>query len=423
MDLDGLDIYLVGGAVRDRLLGLAVRERDWVVVGSSADEMRARGFRQVGTDFPVFLHPDTGEEYALARTERKAGHGYHGFVFDTDPGVTLEDDLLRRDLTVNAIAERPDGALIDPHGGLADLRERTLRHVSPAFREDPVRVLRTARFTARFAERRFVIAEDTMRLMTDMVGSGELDHLTPERVWMETRKGLMTSRPSVYFQVLRACGALEVVFPEVAALFGVPQRPEWHPEVDSGLHTLMVIDMAAALSDSLEVRFAALAHDLGKAETPADLLPAHHGHEARSVRLSEALCDRLRIPNACRRLAVDAARFHGAVHRAFELRASTILKLLTETGALRDPDRFDRLLTACEADYRGRDGLGDRPYPQRPYLAAARAVAAAVTSDPFVAAGLEGRAIGEAMHRERLAALKRWQRDAAPADSASRAGD
>ena len=413
VDLEGLNVFLVGGAVRDQLLGLQASERDWVVIGSSADEMRARGFRQVGTDFPVFLHPDTGEEYALARTERKAGHGYHGFVFDTDRSVTLEDDLLRRDLTVNAIAAAPDGTLIDPHGGADDLRERTLRHVSPAFREDPLRVLRTARFAARFAEQRFVIAAETMRLMTGMVDSGELDHLTPERVWMETRKALMTTRPSVYFQVLRVCGALPVVFPEIAALFGVPQRADWHPEVDTGLHTLMVIDMAARLSESLEVRFAALAHDLGKAETPTDVLPSHHGHEARSVRLTEALCDRLRIPNACRRLAVDVARCHGLVHRAFELRAKTILKLLNSTGALRDPDRFDRLLAACEADFRGRDGLQESAYPQRAYLAAAREVAATVTSDPFVEAGLQGRAIGEAMHRARLDALKSWQRGAA----------
>jgi tRNA nucleotidyltransferase (CCA-adding enzyme) len=328
-----MKIYVVGGAVRDGLLGRANADRDYVVVGASPQAMLDKGFRPVGKDFPVFLHPETHEEYALARTERKTGHGYHGFAFHAAPEVTLEEDLARRDLTINAMARAADGTLVDPFHGQRDLTAKILRHVGPAFAEDPVRVLRLARFAARFAD--FSVAPETLALMRDMVAGGEVDHLVSERVWQELAKGLMEEQPSRMFEVLRQCGALVRLLPEVDALFGVPQRADYHPEVDTGVHTLMVVDESARQGFSLPVRFAALTHDLGKATTPADILPRHHGHEARSVRLASALCARLRIPGECRDLAVMAARYHGDIHRAAELRATTLVTLLERTDALR----------------------------------------------------------------------------------------
>ncbi|HET6724609.1 MAG TPA: multifunctional CCA addition/repair protein [Gammaproteobacteria bacterium] len=400
-----METYLVGGAVRDRLLELPVTERDWVVVGASADEMRAHGFKPVGKDFPVFLHPETGEEYALARTERKSGRGYYGFDVNASPDVTLEADLQRRDLTINAIAEAPDGALIDPYGGRADLEARVLRHVSAAFEEDPLRVLRAARFAARFAALGFTIAPETLALMRRMAESGELDTLTPERVWQETRRALTSDAPRVYFQTLRDCGALAAVFPEVDALFGVPQPPKHHPEIDAGLHTLMVVEQAAKLTDDTAVRFAALVHDLGKADTPADVLPSHHGHEARGVARVEALCERLRAPRALRDLGVVVARWHLHCHRARELRPETLLKLFEGVDAFRRPARFEQFLLTCEADARGRAGLEDREYPQPVYLRGALKVAQAVDARELAEEGFKGAALGEELRKLRCEAI------------------
>lgn len=400
--------YLVGGAVRDRLLGLPVSERDWVVVGSSPQEMAEHGFRPVGRDFPVFLHPQSGEEYALARTERKSGRGYHGFVFHAGPGVTLEEDLRRRDLTVNAMAEDQDGRLIDPFGGRDDLKKRCLRHVSPAFGEDPVRILRVARFAARFHPLGFTIADETLRLMRQMVDDGEVDALVPERVWQETARSLMLERPSVFFRVLRQCGALARLFPEVDALFGVPQPPYYHPEVDSGEHTLLALDMAARLQADQATRFAVLCHDLGKALTPKDQLPSHRGHEARGEAPLLALCERLRVPRSHRDLALPVTLRHLLVHRARELRAATLLRLLEQVDAFRRPQRFDDFLLACEADARGRGGLQDQPYPQAGYVRAALAVAGDVEAREVVADGFTGPAIGPELAERRRKRLHAW---------------
>lgn len=359
-----MKIYLVGGAIRDRLLGRPVTERDYVVVGATAQELLDQGFRRVGKDFPVFLHPETHEEYALARTERKTKPGYHGFAIHAEPDVSLEDDLRRRDLTINSLAEDEKGLLIDFYGGRADLENRVLRHVSPAFTEDPVRILRVARFAARYAELGFWVADETLHLMQQMVRSGEVDALVPERVWQELVKALADPLPSRFFQVLRDCGALARLFPEIEQLFGVPQPEHWHPEVDTGVHALMVVDTAARLSKDTEVRFAALSHDLGKGATPAAILPSHHGHEQRGLSLINALCDRLKAPKRFRDLALIVARHHGRVHQAGKLNAKTLLKLLEHTDALRRPTRFEQMLTACEADFRGRIGFADRDYPQ-----------------------------------------------------------
>jgi tRNA nucleotidyltransferase (CCA-adding enzyme) len=356
-----MKIYAVGGAVRDELLGLPVKDRDWVVVGATPDAMLAQGFTPVGKDFPVFLHPQTHEEYALARSERKTAPGYAGFVFHTTPEVTLEEDLRRRDLTINAIAQAENGELIDPYGGRADLAARVLRHVSPAFAEDPVRILRVARFAARFAD--FSVAPETMELMRQMVASGEADALVAERVWQELARGLMEATPSRMFAVLRECGALRKLLPELDALWGVPQRADYHPEIDTGVHVMLVIDMAAQLAAPLPARFAALVHDLGKGVTPAALLPRHHGHEHKSVELLDAICIRLRVPADCRDVARLAARFHGDMHRVAELRPETVLRVLERCDALRRPERFELVLLACEADYRGRLGWQERPYP------------------------------------------------------------
>ena len=400
-----MQVYLVGGAVRDALLGVPVRERDWVVVGATREELLAGGYREVGRDFPVFLHPETHEEYALARLERKVAPGYRGFAVEFGPGVTLEEDLARRDLTINAMARSGDGALIDPYGGAADIEARLLRHVSPAFAEDPVRVLRAARFAARFAPLGFRIAPETLALMRAMVERHEIDALVAERVWQETDKALRETAASEYFRVLRGCGALRVIFPEIDALFGVPQPVEWHPEIDTGVHVLMVLDQAVALGADAAVRFAALVHDLGKGATPRAEWPGHRGHEERRVALIETLAARLRVPTAYRELALIVARDHGLVHRALELRPGTIVEMFERVDAFRRPDRFADMLLACEADYRGRAGLQARPYPQRPWLQAARDAAAAVRPAPGDLASGSGVKIAAGLRRARSAAI------------------
>jgi tRNA nucleotidyltransferase (CCA-adding enzyme) len=399
-------VYLVGGAVRDRLLGLPVRERDWVVVGAEPGELERAGFLSVGREFPVFLHRQTHEEYALARLERKTGPGYRGFSTQSSPDVTLEDDLKRRDLTINAMAESDGGELIDPYGGQADLAARVLRHVSEAFAEDPVRILRVARFAARFADLGFKVADETLALMRRMTESGEVNALVPERVWQETERALGEAHPEVYFETLRLCGALAVIFPEIDALFGVPQPPRWHPEVDTGVHAMLAVRYAARTAASTAVRFAALTHDLGKARTPRERWPSHHGHEEAGVPLIEALAARLKVPGAYRDLAILAARTHTLVHRALELKAATVLKLLEDADAFRRPERFAELLAACEADARGRTGFEAERYPQSDYLRAALAAAAAVALSEEERRGLEGPAIGAALRRRRLAALE-----------------
>jgi tRNA nucleotidyltransferase (CCA-adding enzyme) len=400
-----MQVYLVGGAVRDALLGLPVRERDWVVVGGTRDELARQGYREVGRDFPVFLHPETHEEYALARLERKVAPGYRGFAVEFGPGVTLEEDLARRDLTINAIARAADGTLIDPHGGRRDLAARALRHVSDAFVEDPVRILRVARFAARFAPLGFEVAPETQALMRSMVQRREVDALVPERVWQETEKALREPGASTFFKVLRDCGALAVIYPELDALFGVPQPAQWHPEIDTGVHTLMVLDQAVALSDDPRVRFAALVHDLGKGTTPRSHWPGHRGHEERSVALIEALAARLKLPGDYRELAVVVARDHGNVHRAFELRPKTLLELLERADAFRRPERFSQALLACEADARGRTGLEANPYPQREFVLAARDAAAAIKPSAEDIAAHAGARMAAFIHERRVRAI------------------
>ena len=400
-----MEIFEVGGAVRDSLLSLPVRERDWVVVGARPKDLLRLGYKQVGKDFPVFLHPKTGEEYALARTERKVGPGYHGFDFDTSAAVTLVDDLARRDLTINAMARDEHGTLIDPYGGLNDLKARTLRHVSDAFAEDPLRILRVARFAARFTELGFSIAAPTMELMKRLVATGEAAALKAERVWQETERALAESEPDVYFRILHDCGALKVVFPEIAALFGVPQPARWHPEIDTGVHTMMALRISARLSDKVAVRFAVLTHDLGKATTPKHTLPSHRGHEERSVGLLNELCERLPVPRRFRELAEAVARHHGSVHRAAQLRPATIYKLIEAVDGLRRPQRFEDFLLACEADARGRLGLEERPYPQAGILRSALAAAREVRSDDATG-GVRGRALGMRLRQLRIQAIR-----------------
>lgn len=356
-----MEIYQVGGAVRDALLGLPVKDRDFVVVGATPEQMVELGYRPVGKDFPVFLHPESQEEYALARTERKTAKGYKGFQVFASPDVTLEEDLARRDLTINAIAQAEDGTLIDPYNGQVDIRDKILRHVSDAFIEDPVRILRAARFAARFTE--FTVAPETMRLMQDMVADGEVDALVPERVWQELAKGLMEAKPSRMFEVLRECGALKRIMPELDRLWGVPQPPQHHPEIDTGVHVMMVVDYAAAQGYSLPVRFSALTHDLGKGTTPQDVLPRHIGHEERSVHLLKDVCKRLRVPNDCKELAHVVAKFHGKVYRVDEMRSATKVQFLVDTDAIRQPERFKEFLRACECDFRGRTGYEEKPIP------------------------------------------------------------
>lgn len=401
-----MQVYLVGGAVRDELLGRPVVDRDWVVVGATPDDMLSAGYRPVGKDFPVFLHGDSKEEYALARTERKTGRGYHGFAFQADPGVTLEQDLERRDLTINAIARHEDGRLVDPYGGVRDIEQRVLRHVSPAFVEDPVRLLRVARFAARYAPLGFTVAGDTMTLMRRMVDDGEIDHLVPERVWAETRKALVEPMPQVFLRVLRETGALRVLFPEVDALYGVPQRPEFHPEIDTGIHVELVMQAAARLApgDAL-VGWCALTHDLGKALTPADVLPRHIMHEQRGIEPVRALSARLKVPTEYAFMAEMVCRHHLNAHTAFQLKPTTVLRLLDALGALRRPERLETFLLACMADKRGRLGSEEADYPQADFLRACRSAAASITSQPFVEQGLQGPAIGEAMKKAQAQAI------------------
>ncbi len=408
--------YLVGGAVRDRLLGRALGDRDWVVVGATPEAMLAAGFRPVGKDFPVFLHPDSGEEHALARTERKSGRGYHGFAFHTSPDVSLEEDLTRRDLTINAMAEDSDGMLIDPLGGQRDLAARVLRHVSPAFAEDPVRILRLARFAARLPD--FTVAPETLALMRGMVTGGEVDHLVAERVWQELARGLMEERPSRMFEVLRECGALARLLPEVDRLWGVPQRAEYHPEVDTGVHLMMVLDMSARLQGSLPVRYACLGHDLGKGTTPADVLPRHLGHEGRSAKLLQQVGQRLRVPNDCRELADVVAREHGNIHRSAELNAAAVLRLLERCDAIRKPERFAEVLLACECDARGRLGFEETPYAPRKRLSAALRTALSVQTTELarnaMAQGRQGKDIGALIQQARTQALEGMLASAPP---------
>ncbi|MCF6209526.1 MAG: multifunctional CCA addition/repair protein [Gammaproteobacteria bacterium] len=404
-----METFLVGGAVRDKLLGLTPKERDWVVVGATVEAMTARGYRLVGKDFPVFLHPESHEEYALARTERKTAPGYHGFSVHAAPDVTLEQDLLRRDLTVNAIAETADGELVDPFGGQRDLRDRILRHVSPAFVEDPVRILRVARFAARFTHLGFRIADETMQLMREMVEAGEIDALVAERVWAETERALRTDSPAHYFEVLRDCGALARLLPEVDRLFGVPQPEKHHPEIDTGVHTMLVLTQAARLSPEPVVRFAALVHDLGKGTTPKEEWPRHIAHETRGLPLVKALCKRLRIPNHFRDLALLVTEFHLHYHRAAELRPETLLKLLRRTDALRRPKRFEQFILACEADSRGRWGFEDAYFEQPDILRRVRDAAAAVDSRELCEQGLTGKALGEALQVRQLKAIRAVQ--------------
>lgn len=414
-----MEIYMVGGAVRDKLLGLPVQDHDWVVVGATPKEMMDQGFLPVGRDFPVFLHPHTREEYALARTERNTARGYRGFEVFATPDVTLEQDLARRDLTINSIAApahpesakdtfEPDfEALIDPYGGRQDLRHKVLRHVTDAFREDPVRILRLARFAARFAD--FSVAPETLAMMRDMVAHGEVDALVAERVWQELARGLMEEQPSRMLQVLRECGALQKLLPEVARLWGVPQRSEYHPEVDTGIHLMMVLAMAAQLQAPLPVRFACLCHDLGKGTTPADMLPRHIGHEERSARLLKDVCERFRVPIECREIADVVAREHGNIHRSSDLGAAAVVRLLERCDAFRKPQRFADILLACECDARGRLGFEDSPYPQRPRLlqalAAAQSVATHLVAEDAQAAGQSGKQIGERIHQARVIAV------------------
>ncbi|HLF95861.1 MAG TPA: multifunctional CCA addition/repair protein [Methylococcaceae bacterium] len=400
-----MQVYLVGGAVREKLLGRTVTERDWVVVGETPESMRSRGFREVGKDFPVFLHPETHEEYALARTERKTAPGYRGFTVHAAPDVTLEEDLKRRDLTVNAMAEDSAGRLIDPFGGRQDLEAHLLRHVSPAFGEDPVRILRVARFAARYATLGFRVADETQTLMREMTAAGEVDALVAERVWAELAKALAEPAPQAFFTMLRECGALARLFPEIEALFGVPQRADYHPEVDTGVHVLMVMEQAARLTADPLIRFAALTHDLGKALTPQADWPRHPGHEARGVPVLHGLCERLRVPRRYRALAEKVMRHHGLSHRALELRPGTLVDLFQQLDAWRAPETLEQFLLACEADARGRAGLEQRPYPPPAFLQAAFAAARAVPVRDLAARGLAGEELGKALRAARIAAV------------------
>lgn len=401
-----MKIYLVGGCVRDQLLGLKTKDRDWVVVGSTPKEMLELGYRQVGKDFPVFLHPKTNEEYALARTERKTSAGYSGFSFHTAADVTLEEDLIRRDLTINAIALSNKDELIDPFNGMNDIEAKILRHVSPAFVEDPVRILRVARFAARFAELGFQIAEETQQLMAEMVNNGEVDSLVPERVWQETMRALKEKTPARYFEVLRDCGALAKLFPEIDQLWGVPQTEKYHPEIDTGIHTMMVLTQAAKLSNDPKVRFAALVHDLGKGITPKHEWPKHIAHESRGVPLVEALCDRYRIPNDYRELAIIVTKYHLHYHRAAELRDNTFLETLESLDAFRRPERFELFLLACEADSRGRTGYEEQDFEQPNIYRNVFNAAQAINAKELVAKGLQGKEIKDELKKQRILAIK-----------------
>ena len=413
-----MEIYLVGGAVRDELLNYPVSERDWVVVGATPQQMERLGYKAVGADFPVFLHPDTGEEYALARTERKTAPGYKGFHFHAAADVTLEQDLLRRDLTINAIAQDDQGTLIDPYNGRADLEARVLRHLSPAFAEDPLRVLRVARFAARYHHLGFSVAPETLELMAQLADSGELNALTPERVWKETERALAEQSPQVFIEVLRQCGALKVLFPEVDALFGVPQRADYHPEIDTGIHTLMSLQQSALLSRDSAVRFAVLVHDLGKATTPADILPRHIGHEERGVPLVNVLCDRLKVPNRFRTLAQKVTRYHLMCHKAQTLRPATLLKVFKGLDAFRQPEQIEPFLLACTADARGRTGFENSDYPSANWLREVYRKLQTVSAKEFVAQGKKGVEIAEAIDARRLEFIAEFKKTATPSSRA-----
>jgi len=400
-----MEIYLVGGAVRDQLLNLDVKDRDWVVVGATPQSMLDNGYSQVGKDFPVFLHPDTKEEHALARTERKSGAGYTGFNVYSAPDVTLEDDLIRRDLTINAIAQNEHGELFDPYNGQQDINNKLLRHISPAFSEDPLRVLRVARFAARFAHLSFTICPNTMTLMRDLTDSGELAHLTSERVWQETANALNTQSPQVYFEVLRKCGALAVLFPELDALYGVPNPEKWHPEIDSGIHTMMVLEQASKLTTDPQIRFAALIHDVGKAVTDPSKWPSHHGHGQKGLPIIKAMCERLRVPNAHRDLALMVSDHHCKIHRCDEMRKDTIIKLFDKTDAWRKPERFEQFLLTCEADARGRLHFETEPYPQRATMQQYLTKASAVNVQEIIKQGITGPAIKPALMQARVEAI------------------
>lgn len=406
-----MKVYLVGGAVRDQLLGKQVQDKDYVVVGATPEEMLEQGFQQVGKDFPVFLHPVTKDEYALARTERKSGKGYKGFDVYAATDVTLEQDLMRRDITINAIAQDKDGNLIDPCNGKNDLEAKIIRHVTGAFAEDPLRVLRVARFHARLAPLGFTIAPETLALMEAIVRSSELEALVPERVWVEVRKALMEEKPSQFFTSLRACGALNVLFPEIDKLFGVPQRKEYHPEIDTGVHTMMVVDKAAHFNADSEVRFAALVHDLGKAETPADVLPRHIGHEKRSLKLVRNICKRFRVPNSYEKLALRVAEYHGVMHRIRELKASTLLELFEKLDAFRERERVIKFVLACKCDSLGRGGVEGEAYPQEKYFFNALDACENVDASIYIGQGLVGKAIGDAIRKERIALLRAFNND------------
>ena len=403
---DNSNIYLVGGAIRDRLLGRPIKDRDWVVVGSSPEAMVNAGYRPVGKDFPVFLHPQSHEEYALARTERKTSRGYQGFTFSTSPDISLEEDLQRRDFTINAMAESDSAEIVDPHGGQEDLKLGVIRHVSDAFAEDPVRILRAARFAARF---NFSVADETLELMQGMVANKEADALVAERVWQETELALLTSRPQIFFSVLRNCNALKVIFPEVDALFGVPQKKEWHPEIDAGVHTLLVLEQAAKLSDRLDVRYAALTHDLGKTLTPEQEWPSHKGHERRGLTLVNQIADRLRIPNTLRKLSCVVCEYHLHTHHAAELKAETVLKLFEACDAFRNPDRWQGFLLACEADARGREGLQNRDYPNAEQLNALYEAALTVDSGTIAKQSENNKETAQAIKKARINAIKSAQ--------------
>jgi tRNA nucleotidyltransferase (CCA-adding enzyme) len=404
-----MQIYLVGGAVRDKLINYPCSENDWVVVGATPEQMTALGYRPVGQDFPVFIHPQSGDEYALARTERKSGHGYKGFEFYTSTDVSLEEDLIRRDLTINAMAQDDEGQIIDPFGGQKDLKNKLLRHVSNAFTEDPLRVLRVARFAARYAHFGFTIAPETMDLMKSIVAEGEMKFLVAERVWKETSRALSEQSPQVFIEVLRECNALEVLLPEVDALFGIPQRADFHPEIDTGIHTLMALKAATQLTDSEAIRFAVLVHDVGKAITPDDVLPSHSGHEKRGLPLVKAICDRLAVPNKHRQLAMAVTEFHLHSHKAFELKPSTVLKLLQSIGAIRSPNKLIDFLTCCEADIKGRAGFEDAAYPSKDYLLAALDAVSTVDISDLVAQGKSGAEIGKQLNQRQIKQLTEFK--------------
>lgn len=407
-----MQIYLVGGAVRDTLLGVEIKERDYVVVGATPQQMLDQGFRLVGKDFPVFLHPKTQDEYALARTERKTGRGYTGFNCYAAPDVTLEDDLKRRDLTINAMAQTNDGKIIDPYNGQRDLEQKLLRHVSPAFVEDPVRILRIARFMARYAHLGFKIARQTLILMQAMVRQGEVNALVAERVWQEFQRALTEPSPQAFITTLRECGALKILFPEIDQLFGVPNPPHWHPEIDSGVHTLMVLEQAVKLTAEPATRFAAIAHDLGKGATPVDVWPSHHDHEERGIALIKQLCQRYLIPRDYQELALLAARYHTHCHKVFELKPTTLLKTLEKLDAFRRPERFQQFLLVCIADTRGRPGHTESLYPQQNYMYQAYEVANAVAIQPLLDRGLTGAALGNALHQARADAIAKLPKPA-----------